>query len=204
MHPSLYVMFSLFSHLWCFDPLFRSFTSLHWSYYGVFEKIGFPSFDLYCWITFFLLPAHSSSLPHSFSPFLCLHSILPYFFTLFYMGKVYVMFQHTLLSLFPYFALFNWSHRIFVFRTTTKKKSKTKQNTHSHKKKKEKEKEEKCMQWWKRVPFHSNCSPSWIVLPLFSNRTCISKLGNSHQSVWQNFPVFSQKVCIFQMPVTYH
>lgn len=93
---------------------------------------------------------------------------------------------------------------LFPERQQKKKKSKTKQNTHSHKKKKEKEKEEKCMQWWKRVPFHSNCSPSWIVLPLFSNRTCISKLGNSHQSVWQNFPVFSQKVCIFQMPVTYH
>lgn len=67
-----------------------------------------------------------------------------------------------------------------------------------------KKKKEKCMQWWKHVPFHSNCSLNWIALPLFSNRTCISKLGNSHQSVWQNFPVFSQKVCIFQMPVTYH
>lgn len=46
------------------------------------------------------------------------------------------------------------------------------------------------MQWWKHVPFHSNCSLCWIVLPLFSNRTCISKLGNSHQSVWQNFRGF--------------
>lgn len=146
---------------------------------------------------------HSSSLPHSFSPFLCLHSILPYFFTLFYMGKAYVMFQHTLLSLFPCFALFNRSCRIFVSRMTTKKSKQSKTHTHTHLKKKKIVKK-KCMQWWKHVPFHSNCSPSWIVLPLFSNRTCISKLGNSHQSVWQNFPVFSQKVCIFQMPVTYH
>lgn len=60
-----------------------------------------------CWITFFPLPAHSSSLPHLFSPFLCLHSILPYFFTLSCTSKDYVMFQHTLLPLIPYFALFN-------------------------------------------------------------------------------------------------
>lgn len=128
----------------------------------------------YYWITFFLLPVHSSSLPHLFSPFLCLRSILLHFFTLFYTGEVYVLFQHTLLSLIPYFALFNWSCRIFVSRMTMKKKGK----------------KGKRMQWWKHVPFHSNCSLSWIALPLFSNRTCISKLGNSHQSVWQNFPVF--------------
>lgn len=78
---------------------------------------------------------HSSSLPHSFSPFLCLHSILPYFFTLFYMGKAYVMFQHTLLSLFPCFALFNRSCRIFVSRMTTKKSKQSKTHTHLKKKK---------------------------------------------------------------------
>lgn len=72
----------------------------------------------------------------------------------------------------------------------------------------------KPIQHW--THFHSHCSLSWIVLPLLSHTTCISKLGNSHQSVWQNFPVvlfgglgfvfplLSQKVCIFQMPVTHH
>lgn len=54
------------------------------------------------------------------------------------------------------------------------------------------------MQWWKRIPFHSIYS--WIVLPFFSNRTCISKLGHSHQSVWQNFPGFFSEGVHFSSP----
>lgn len=35
-----------FANLWSSDPLFRPLTLLHLSYYRIFEKIGFLSFDL--------------------------------------------------------------------------------------------------------------------------------------------------------------
>lgn len=114
--------------LWCFDPLFGSFTLLHWSYYRIFEtKLA-------------SLPLISTiGLHSSYSLHTVLHSHIhfPHFF-------VYIQFYHISshfstwvkpmlcsnthysLSLFPYFALFNWSCRIFVSRMTTKKSKQNK------------------------------------------------------------------------------
>lgn len=164
--------------MWYSDPSFQSFTLLFLSYYLIPERIGFPPFDLLWHCSYSL---YSSSLPHLLSPFLCLHSILPYFFTLSYLSKFYFMFQYTLVSLTPYFALFFWLCRLLVTRMAMKTRRQR-------------------MQWWKHVPFHSNCSFSCTTVSLFSCRNSISKPGNSHQSVWLNFPAFFQ-VCICQMPL---
>lgn len=142
----------------------------------------------YCWTTFFLLPVHSSSLPHLFSPFLCLRSILLHFFTLFYTGKVYVLFQHTLLSLIPYFALFNWSCRIFVSRMTMKKRKKKKNVCNG----------ENVFLFTPTAALaesRCHCFPTELAFP---------NLGIPISLFDRIFLFFSQKVCIFQMPVTYH
>lgn len=156
------------SNLWYCDPLFQSSILLFLSYYLILEKIGFPSFDL-LWHCFYSL--HSSSFPHLLSPFLGLHSVLPFFFTLSYLSEVYFTFQYRLVCLTPHFALFFWLCRLLV--TIMPMKTII-----------------KCKQWWKHVPFHTNSSFSHTTVSLFSCRTSVSESGNSHQFFWQNFPAF--------------
>lgn len=160
--------------MWYSDPLFRSFTLLHLSYYQIIWKNWFP----FLWSS--TVGLHSSC---SLCTVLHSHIYFPHFFVYVQFYYISSHFSTPVKSMFcsntHYSLLFLTLHFLtdpveYLFPEWQWKKGK----------------KEKRMQWWKRVPFHSNCSLSWIALPLFSNRTCISKLGNSHQSVWQNFPVF--------------